>query len=302
MKKMFVMAVMLLSLTQSAFAAQPPRFPKTRVRVPFSALSRLAQVPIHQVQSVGNRRSDYYRKSPVVVPRIRPLPVIPPALRIPHVPSVSPLVGDSCFYAQLPVDTSYRHMESNIHWISPSPVFALDGYQWELIADIRQQYDFVVDGFAYRISPIIGCVDVAQWLGSEIDGSHVVVPDSVIWQDSVYTVSSIGPGAFCFNHTLTSVTVPSSVKIVMNGAFFCCTELRSITLESSRSMLLNRSISGCFQLREIKVPVGYKPLMARMYCSLLKLDSGCSQLVQKTPHDINASDIVTSDNVTAQVE
>lgn len=283
MKKMILIAAMLLSLALSAFAAQPPRFPKIRIRVPMGALSQLTRVPRQHINPVRIGPVGNHQPLQVVAPRrpltsrVPSLPVIHPPLTIPRVSPVSPFLSD----VVQPIDTTFRPMIRPIHLLSPSSVFSIDGQRREWTDTIRQQFDFAVDGFAYGIMPDTFGVVVAQWLGNETDSCHVVVPDSVIWQGKVYTVQAIGPGAFYVDHNLVSVTLPSSVAIVMNGAFCHCTALKSITLEGTGTMLLNHAVCGCFQLEEINVPSKYNHNWAMMYGSWLKPQPGYSNAHQQ---------------------
>ena len=61
--------------------------------------------------------------------------------------------------------------------------------------------------------------------GSEVYGSNaysgnVVIPSSVTYNGSTYSVTKIGGGAFFGCRWLTSVTIPNSVKRIENNTFY----------------------------------------------------------------------------------
>ena len=55
----------------------------------------------------------------------------------------------------------------------------------------------------------------------EYTGS-VVIPESVTYNGTTYSVTSIGSFAFCDCTGLTSITIPNSVTSIGSGAFYNC--------------------------------------------------------------------------------
>lgn len=59
---------------------------------------------------------------------------------------------------------------------------------------------------------------------------EVIIPDTVSYNNKVYTVTCIGDRAFWRCHKMTSVTLPSSVERIEAGAFDSCLALSSLTI------------------------------------------------------------------------
>ena len=87
-------------------------------------------------------------------------------------------------------------------------------------------HDFVVNGIYYNIYKA-NEVEVT-YRGAYIDSyskeysGRVDIPSSVTYNGVTYRVTSIGSSAFQDCTVLTSVTIPNSVTIIRNGAFYGC--------------------------------------------------------------------------------
>lgn len=95
-------------------------------------------------------------------------------------------------------------------------------------------YDFQVDGIFYSknadgISVGVTCETYGQ--NSTYTGD-IVIPASVTYEGITYTVASINENAF-FRSTITSLTLPQSIKTIGNAAIKNCTLLTHIELPSS---------------------------------------------------------------------
>ena len=81
-------------------------------------------------------------------------------------------------------------------------------------------YDFKVDGICYNntSTSLKLTVSVAEsfWAGP------LTIPESVIYNGNIYTVTSIGERAFDDCYGLTSVVIPNSVTSIGNCAFAYC--------------------------------------------------------------------------------
>ena len=63
----------------------------------------------------------------------------------------------------------------------------------------------------------------------------VTIPETVIYNGTTYSVTSIGDWAFCFCTGLTSITIPNSVTSIGDCAFADCSSLTSIIVEDANS-------------------------------------------------------------------
>lgn len=83
---------------------------------------------------------------------------------------------------------------------------------------------------------------------------NVVIPESVIYQNQTYNVSSIGEGAFAFCSDLTSVSMPNSVTIIDYMAFYGCSSLTSILLPDALLNIGSYAFDGCNGLTSVTIP------------------------------------------------
>ena len=85
-----------------------------------------------------------------------------------------------------------------------------------------QAEELECNGFTYTLSDA-GAV-ITGYTGVETD---LTIPDAI---DDGTPVTEIDRNAFYQNKTLTSLTIPSSVKSIGNYAFWGCDQLSSVTL------------------------------------------------------------------------
>lgn len=89
------------------------------------------------------------------------------------------------------------------------------------------------------------------------DAENIVIPDSYM---SVYTVTSIGEGAFAGCRNLKSVTLPSTIRSIGKRAYYDCSSLNSVTFELNSEKqpepveIGDYAFYGCSALSEINLP------------------------------------------------
>ncbi|MBR5594173.1 MAG: leucine-rich repeat domain-containing protein, partial [Bacteroidaceae bacterium] len=115
-------------------------------------------------------------------------------------------------------------------------------------------HDFEVDGIYYNVTDATNKTVEVTYKGvynqysNEYTGS-VVIPESVIYDGSTYSVTRIGYEAFYGCKGLTSITIPNSVTSIQIAAFYGCTSIKELHIEDGESALslgYNGSEKGLF--------------------------------------------------------
>ena len=107
-----------------------------------------------------------------------------------------------------------------------------------------------VDGIYYDISETTATVTY----GDNKYSGDIVIPESITYNGSKYSVTSIGDWAFSFCSGLTSVTIPNSVTIIGRYAFDGCISLTSVTIPNSVTSIGDYVFIYCTGLTSITIP------------------------------------------------
>ena len=85
---------------------------------------------------------------------------------------------------------------------------------------------FSISACAYIVEVDWICYDISETTATVTQGGDysgmIVIPESITFENSIYSVTSIGESAFCECSSLTSVTVPNSVTSIGYRAFMYC--------------------------------------------------------------------------------
>ena len=121
-----------------------------------------------------------------------------------------------------------------------------------LIASVNAIYasDTQVDGIWYNFD---NDTQTASVINGEYSGS-VVIPSSVTYNGTTYSVTSIEFGAFFYCFSLTSVEIPNSVTSIGDDAFSWCSSLTSVTIGESVTNIGGYAFSGCSSLVSVTIP------------------------------------------------
>ena len=82
----------------------------------------------------------------------------------------------------------------------------------------------------------------------------VVIPESVTYNGTTFSVSSIGDYAFQQCTDLTNITIPNSVTSIGNNSFQGCSGLTSISIPNSVTSIGNYAFNRCTDLTSITIP------------------------------------------------
>ena len=116
-------------------------------------------------------------------------------------------------------------------------------------------HDVEIDGIYYRLDTTNKTASVT-YKGAyyneydEYSGS-VTIPETITYNSEIYSVTSIGGGAFYRCWRLTSVTIPNSVTYIAPNAFYDCSGLTSVTIPNSVTSIGSSAFSGCSGLTSV---------------------------------------------------
>ncbi len=96
----------------------------------------------------------------------------------------------------------------------------------------------------------------------------VVIPETITYNNTAYSVTSIGIGAFA-NSELTAINIPNSVSSIGRQAFFCCYGLTSLTIGNSVSSIGDEAFYYCSGLTSVAVDKNNDTYDSRDNCNAI---------------------------------
>ena len=147
-----------------------------------------------------------------------------------------------------------------------------------LVASVSAIYasDTQVDGIWYDFdsSTKTASVTYRGYDYDRYDGEYsgaVVIPETVTYNGTTYSVTNIGDYAFRICSSLTSVTIPNSVTSIGYGAFAYCSSLTSVTIGESVTSIGDDAFAYCTSLTSVTIPESVTSIgnQAFAYCSSL---------------------------------
>ena len=119
--------------------------------------------------------------------------------------------------------------------------------------------DFEVDGIYYNITSSTDMTVEVTYRGdynysysNEYSGA-VNIPESVTYNGSIYSVTSIGSDAFYDCSALTSVVFPNSVTSIGSSAFCWCSGLTSVEIGNSVTSIGSSAFFSCSRLTSVVI-------------------------------------------------
>ena len=117
------------------------------------------------------------------------------------------------------------------------------------------EYDFEVDHIYYSVVSYddMTC-EVVPGKDNYDYANNIEIPSTITYDNSVYTVISIGDYAFYSCKGLHAVTIPSSVTSIGRCAFEYCTWLPSIIIPESVTFIGEDAFASCERLSSVIIP------------------------------------------------
>ena len=82
----------------------------------------------------------------------------------------------------------------------------------------------------------------------------IAIPETVNYDGTTYSVTSIGSSAFEYCSALTSITIPNSVQSIGREAFYGCSALTSINIPEGVKTIEYNTFSNCSKLTSVTIP------------------------------------------------
>ena len=107
----------------------------------------------------------------------------------------------------------------------------------------------IINGINYRLNDWTKTAEVIKKEG--FYEGNIIIPETVVFNELTYRVTSIGKEAFAFCDPLTSITIPDSVKRIGWKAFLDCESLEEIIIGNSVKGIGRHAFDGCDSLLSI---------------------------------------------------
>ena len=131
-----------------------------------------------------------------------------------------------------------------------------------LCATVVMAHDFEVGGIYYNITDVTNNTVAVTHQGDSYNAysneytDDVVIPESVTYNGTTYSVASIGDKAFTYCSGLTSIVIPNSITSIGDYAFYGCSGLTSIVIPNSVASIGNWTFYGCTSLKNLHIADG----------------------------------------------
>ena len=121
-------------------------------------------------------------------------------------------------------------------------------------------YDFVSDGLYYDIIDQEGQIVAVTYQTSDWDNNYlgrtdVCIPSSVCYNDTFYSVTTIGCCAFAGCRTLKSIVLSCGLEKIRARAFNRCTNLRTVICETLEPPILEYPTFEGVKLKKVRLYV-----------------------------------------------
>ena len=115
-------------------------------------------------------------------------------------------------------------------------------------------YDCKVDGIYYNLNKTDKTASVTKGIYRGIYSGNIIIPKTITYSNTTYSVTSIGDRAFYGCSGLTSAIIGNSVKSIGESAFDSCSGLTSVTIGNSVKSIGEGAFRYCSGLTSVTIP------------------------------------------------
>lgn len=113
-------------------------------------------------------------------------------------------------------------------------------------------YDAKIDGIYYDLNKDAKTAFVVE--GDEVYSGNIIIPETFTYEGIDYLVTSIWYQVFMRNSTITSITIPGSIKTIETWQFQDCSNLKSVNLGDGVETISYQAFTSCDRLESINIP------------------------------------------------
>lgn len=136
---------------------------------------------------------------------------------------------------------------------------------------LADKFVCTVGGISYSVNTTNKTASVVSNYYGAYSG-NIIIPETIIYDNTTYSVTSIGEDAFYGCSGLTSAIIGNSVKSIGESAFDSCSGLTSVTIGNSVKSIGEGAFRYCSGLTSVTIPNSVASIGegAFSYCSGLK--------------------------------
>ena len=113
----------------------------------------------------------------------------------------------------------------------------------------------------------------SPWTGYTRPTGALIIPSTVTYGGTTYSVTSINYYAFQYCSGLTSITIPNSVTSIEDLAFYGCSSLTSLAIPNSVTSIGRYAFSSCSSLTSLTIPNSVTTIEDGVFSACISLTS-----------------------------